>query len=370
MSDLLAAAKQALPGVPDALVMRSAEARAAAQGASVDDVLASWGGGASIPAAAPAAEAPAETPAETPVAAEPAAAPEPAPAPVAVAQAPAPLAPAAVAVAEPPPPAEISPVPLGTRIAGGWRIGAALGAVAGLIGAVVGIARTTDSFILLETGPGVVLLPSQAMIALAVLFAFAGLAVAKVASSLPGRLRHDHAVEQRPLIIGAVGLAVGAVFGAATGAMVTGGHEEILGSEPAVGVPVIGSALLVIVMGTLMGVVAGVLAQIITLPAGLEDDAHSLEVRKRLSTAYGVTVLIVAAAVVVIITLGRIFLMAPGLAPVVAAIVAGSILTFAFMSTSRPQMKVGRTEFLVVLGGVAIVLIFLAVIANAVGLTH
>lgn len=368
MSDLLAAAKQAFPGVPDAIVMRSAQARATAQGASVDDVLAAWGGGASIPVAA---EAPA--PAAPVASAETAATPEAAApvvetaAPVVAAAAP---APAAVALAEPPPPTEITPVPLGTRVAAGWRIGAALGAVAGLIAAVTGIARATDSFILLETGPGAAVLPARAMITFAVVFAFAGLVIAKVASSLPGRLRHDHAVEQRPVIIGATGLLLGGAFGAVTGAIVTGGHEEILGSEPAVGVPVVGSALLVILLGVIMGVVVGVIAQIITLPAGLEDDSHSLEVRKRLSTAYGVTVLIVAAAVTVIITLGRIFLMAPGLAPVVAIIVAGAILTFAFMSTSRPQMKVGRTEFLVVLGGVAIVLIFLSVIANAVGLTH
>ena len=49
MSDLAAAA--AAMGVPEALVKRSAEARAKATGASVDEILAAWAGGAAAPAA-------------------------------------------------------------------------------------------------------------------------------------------------------------------------------------------------------------------------------------------------------------------------------------------------------------------------------
>jgi len=49
MSDLAAAA--AAMGVPEALVKRSAEARARATGATVDDILAAWAGGGEAPAA-------------------------------------------------------------------------------------------------------------------------------------------------------------------------------------------------------------------------------------------------------------------------------------------------------------------------------
>jgi len=66
MSDLAAAA--AALGLPEVLVQRSAEARAAETGASVDDLLAAWAGGAPPPAA----EAPATTPTEPEVAAAPA----------------------------------------------------------------------------------------------------------------------------------------------------------------------------------------------------------------------------------------------------------------------------------------------------------
>jgi len=51
MSDLAAAS--AAMGVPEALVKRSAEARSRATGASVDEILTAWAGGAAAPAAAP-----------------------------------------------------------------------------------------------------------------------------------------------------------------------------------------------------------------------------------------------------------------------------------------------------------------------------
>ena len=65
MSDQLSAAAAAL-GLPEALVQRSAEARAAESGSSTEEILAAWAGG-EAPPAATAAEAPAEPEAaETP----------------------------------------------------------------------------------------------------------------------------------------------------------------------------------------------------------------------------------------------------------------------------------------------------------------
>lgn len=60
MSDLAAAA--AALGLPEALVERSAQARAAETGASVDDIIAEWAGGEPAPVAAPAEAPPAEEP--------------------------------------------------------------------------------------------------------------------------------------------------------------------------------------------------------------------------------------------------------------------------------------------------------------------
>ncbi|MGF1666487.1 MAG: hypothetical protein ACFCVC_09480, partial [Acidimicrobiia bacterium] len=69
MSEHLAAAAAAV-NAPEAMVKRSAEARAKATGASVDDILAAWAGGGSAPAAtAPATTAPATTAPSAPEAA-------------------------------------------------------------------------------------------------------------------------------------------------------------------------------------------------------------------------------------------------------------------------------------------------------------
>ena len=59
MSDLVNKVAEIL-NAPVDLVQRSAEARAAASGVSVDDVLSSWAGGESVAASAPKEEAPIE----------------------------------------------------------------------------------------------------------------------------------------------------------------------------------------------------------------------------------------------------------------------------------------------------------------------
>lgn len=104
MSDLLAAAAQVV-GAPEELVQRSAEARAGADGVSVEEVLAAWAGGGPTPTSPPAVERPPPEPAATTPAAvtEPPAAPQPAVTPPAAP--PPPLAPAV-----PPPPRPSRPV--------------------------------------------------------------------------------------------------------------------------------------------------------------------------------------------------------------------------------------------------------------------
>jgi hypothetical protein len=94
MSELSAAAAAAL-GIPEAIVQRSAAARAEETGMSVDEVLAAWAGGGDIPAPSAPAPAPEGAEAETAETAEPDAEAEPAaeePTPAAPTPAPAPQA--------------------------------------------------------------------------------------------------------------------------------------------------------------------------------------------------------------------------------------------------------------------------------------
>ncbi|MDX1467824.1 MAG: cytochrome c [Acidimicrobiia bacterium] len=87
MSDVLSAAAAAL-GIPESLTQRSAEARAAETGASVEDILSAWAGGAPLDTPSPASQVqPAPAEAESPDHEEtvemptPSAAPAPAPTP-------------------------------------------------------------------------------------------------------------------------------------------------------------------------------------------------------------------------------------------------------------------------------------------------
>ena len=110
-SELLAAAAEAM-GIPETMVQRSAQARAAAEGISLDEVLAAWSGGGTITPAAP-EPAPEPAPAVEDVdqPAKPAPAPVAAPSPEPVAPV---AAPSAVAVLKAPAP-EGSPVLEGRR---------------------------------------------------------------------------------------------------------------------------------------------------------------------------------------------------------------------------------------------------------------
>ncbi|MDE0132116.1 MAG: cbb3-type cytochrome c oxidase subunit II [bacterium] len=115
MSEFLEAAAQVV-GAPAELVQRSAEARAAAEGVSVDEVLQAWAGGGSAPppssapapepaptAAPPPPEPAAPPPTPTPAAAPPSPTAAASPAPATPAPA-APAAPAATLMADGPPP--------------------------------------------------------------------------------------------------------------------------------------------------------------------------------------------------------------------------------------------------------------------------
>lgn len=105
MSDLVAAAAAAL-GVPEALVRRSAAARATATGMTVDEVLTAWAGGGTVAGEAPAAPSGATSPAEG-TEPEPVIETEPPPeAPAPVASAPSASAPGVTTRA--PVPAEVS----------------------------------------------------------------------------------------------------------------------------------------------------------------------------------------------------------------------------------------------------------------------
>ncbi len=339
--------------------MRSASARATAQGVTVDEVLQAWGGGTT----APTGGAPTATAAAS-VAAAPvrAAAPAATAAPVATAVVPSPIMVELPDTEEP-----VDPPGVGLRLRHGGRIGAFMGALGGLLVAVFGISSTFDSFgvtdgvVTASAGKGTVL------VAIAGIMALVGIVIARAAVSTPVALDRNFRVEAHPVVTSLVGLGTGGVLGAAIGAVLLGRGSVDVVDEAIVHLPVSSSFLFALVGAAIAGALIGMAAQASAVPAGLtgpERDA-ALAVRRRLATGYIFPALIVVAIGVAVVSLGTILLTFHTAAPVIAVVVAGSILTFGFLSGGRPKIRAGRTEVLVALVTLALLVYFLVIITNA-----
>ena len=189
MSELLAQAAAAL-NAPEAIVKRSAEARARAGGLTTDEVLTAWAGGGSVATAdtAPVAPTPAVEAAmtETPQPASP----QPGPIPTVEAT---PVS--AVAIAEPLVVEEVEhhePVALGQRVRTAGRIGAWTGSLLGLMGAVMAstwllTAASLDG-VEGDFSPSVLVTGSRFVLGAALLSVLFGVIVATLSRTLTGWL--------------------------------------------------------------------------------------------------------------------------------------------------------------------------------------
>lgn len=365
MSDLLAAAAEAL-GAPADLVQRSAAARAQATGSSVDQVLASWTGGAPVAASAPPEPAPA------PVADPPAPVSEavPAPSPEAVVATP---VVAAVAVAqeeahvEPP----VEPAPLTDRVKTGAKSGALVGGVMALLSILFSIqwllprASVTGSEG--DFSPAVEVVPGWLVLGSALLGVVAGMVIAgssRLVSTWRGPTMSLTGTGRSSLAGGGV---MGGLVGLVLGALLAGLTEPLgdgLGLLP-VG-PALGWTIGAWVVG---GWLVGIIVQALATPhAEAHPDVE--EVRSRLGSAYGIPVAAILAVVVLAGPAAYVFLLFPSWAPVLGMFIAASILGFAGLAASRPGMRISAGEFLIAAAGIAVVVIIVASILNAQGAGH
>lgn len=375
MSDLSASVAQSM-GAPEDLVVRSATARAAAQGVSVDDVLASWSGGA--PVAASAAPAPAEpepAPVDSAVA-------EPQPAPSAAAPIlepvaePAVLAPAAVAVLEDEEPEE--PIEAGSmrdRLSRSGRLGAILGAMFGVLAVVAstrfGLSATTLAGT--EEAPQAVLLaePSKLLLYAAVVSAVFGALVARTASVVPAWF--DRRLEVRTSLRTStiVGGGLGAVLGVAAAGVLVGLGEpvdQLSPEDPAlVALGVVSTLVIVVAGGAVLGAVTAGLTQALALPAGLteKEEAESDVIRHRLTTSYLMPLMVIVGILVMVLPFAYLLVSYHSMAPLIAIVAAAGILGFAGLSASRPGMRITVGEFFVAAIGIGVVVLFIVLLANA-----
>lgn len=372
MSELLAQAAAAL-NAPEAIVKRSAEARARAGGLSTDEVLAAWAGGGSV-AASPAAAAPA-----APAIAE-APSPPASPAPAAAATTPTPVVEAspaaAVAIAEPLVVEQVEvhePVALGQRVRTAGRIGAWTGSLLGVIGALVASTWLLTAASLDgaegDFSPSVLVTGSRFVLATALLSVVFGLIVATLSRTLTGWLRPGAALAGHHGVTRLIGAGTGLVLGVAAGSVLTSAFGvPVEGTEGLVTLPVLSALIVVLLGGAVLGWITAALVQVVGVPASLfESESHEVDaVRARLGSAIGVPLAGIIALFILVVPFAYVLIesnhMASGGAAVLAIIVSASILGIAGIAASRPGMKIRRGEFVVALGGIGVVILIIVAV--------
>lgn len=365
MSDLLETAAAAM-GIPSALAQRSAAARAAETGSSVDDILSAWTGGAPVAAAAPAQAAPAPAVA----AAEPARAAEPAPATVAVVEAPppAPVLPEIVYEEEPAEPLE--PVPLGRRLGIASRVGVWAGEGLGFVGFLVASAFWSDTgAVLPDTGPIVQVNRTSVLIGAALISLLFGAIVAGLARSAAAWANPAMQLSNSKASTAWTGAIVGLLLGLLAGSILVELGTPIEGAEePLTQLPVLATMAVMVIGGGILGVVTAAIPQLLGTPVAVAeaDQDEVAEVKSRLGGA--VTIPVMGAILLLLLVLPLAFLLirsnelVSGGAALVAILVAGGILGFAALAGSRPEMRISFADVLVAIAGIGTVLLIIVAV--------
>jgi len=361
MSDqLIAAATEAMGGVPGELVRRSAQARADAQGLSLEEVLQAWTGGAALgaPAPAPAAAAPVEQAAPpepepvaaTPVPAAPAVAETPAVSPV--------IAPLQVVEAV----EAMEPAPLGARVRLAAATGGAIGLVLGVVLALAASPLLLDRATVIGEGPyraGVEVTLTWLIIVTAIASAVFGSLIAVASRLVPGWFHPEMSLRGSTRTTAGLGALVGVVLGAIAAALMSGLVGETI--ETGVVLAVRGAFVVVLVGGAVLGaVVAGVvqlLGEPVALPA--EVEAESTVVRRRLAGSILIPLAGLGAIALLVLPFALLLLEFPTAAPALAIAASAGILVFAFLAAYQPGLKITRGEFILAATGIGIVLLFI-----------
>ncbi len=371
MSDYLAAAAQAL-SAPEVIVRRSAEARSKATGADVDSILQAWAGGESV-AAAPAAAAHATPAADAAPAVEAEPVAPVAPTSAAPAAEAAPVA-TAVAVLDEPVVEESYPAaPLSDRIRVASRVGAVSGLVLGLLGwlfssqFMVGQAglfgEEGDLSVVIGVDPGRLILIAM-LVSVVVGIAVAGLTRLIPAWTSPGMKLTGSAL---PSV--ALGIILGGLVGAVAGGIIAGtGTSPEIPDDPTT-IPVLGAMIWTLVTWAAGGWLIGALVQALGVPEGV--DHHDLDevrtVQARLIAAFGLPVVSLIAILTMVLAFAFVFISFPSYSPLTGTVLAGSILAFASLSASKPNMKVGMSELLVAAAGIGVVVILIYAVLQTTG---
>lgn len=360
MSEYLAAAAQAM-NTTEAIVRRSAEARAKATGVSVDEVLAAWAGGGTVTASAAPVAAPAAPP--TPVQVAPVEAPEPAA--VAATQ---PVA-SPVAVMQPPvaavPEETVEAAPLAERVRLGSRVAAWTG-----LGISFFVMIVATQWLLPRAGligeegtyrAAVLVVPGWVIVGSALLGMVSGAALAAFSRAATGWKSPGHTLTNNTFSSSAAGAVAGGLVGLITGAIVAGTGEALEAQEGVVNVPVLGALIWTALGWVALGALVGTVVQFLGVPAGIseEEAEQAVAVRRRLKAAFGLPIIVALTILAIVVPVSLAFLSFPKWAPLTGGFVALSVLAFSGLASARPNLKITRGEFMLAATGVVTVLVII-----------
>lgn len=377
VSDLLEAASEKL-GTPQALVQRSAAARAAAEGTDVDAILAAWAGGEAAPTAPTEEQAEPEAEEKAPEPEEKAPEPEE--------EAPEEVEEEAVERPEPAPPVpkpptietptrvpdfvvepevELEPVPLRDRVRAATRVGAWTGAALGLIGFLVAGAYWAPSAAFVEDiGPVVVVRTVGLVIGVALTSIVFGSIVASVSRATSTWANPAMELSASRSVTAWIGAGLGLVLGLIGGAVLTGVGTPVEGTEGLVQLPVLTTFLVLILGGAVLGGITAAIPQLLGTPVAMADDdvEEVRTVRGRLGDALGVPLVGLGILALIVLPFAYLLIQSNHLLPgtgaaLVGIIAAGGILGFAALAGNRPQMRISMGDLLVAVAGIGTVLI-------------
>jgi MFS family permease len=352
-------------GIPPELVQRSAAARAAADGTSVDDILAAWAGDAPAPSPSTPAE-PESQAEETPEeASPPQAEAEPAAAAVAVIEQPEVVAPAPAEV-EVEQEQELEPVAITTRIKTAVRIGAWTGAALGVVGFLVAtVFWAPNATVEAEGAPLVQVNPTSIIIGIAVVSVVFGAIVAGMSRAATAWTNPAMQLSGSKTTTAWLGALVGVILGMAAGATLNGFGTPVEGSDPAmVQLPVLATLFVMIIGGAVLGAVTALIPQLIGVPVAVDySDTEEVEaVKKRLGNAMSIPAAGLLLLLVLVLPFAYALIQSNHLAPgiggaVVAIVAAGGILGFSALAGSKPEMRISFGDVVWALVGIGVILV-------------
>jgi hypothetical protein len=286
--------------------------------------------------------------------------------------------PALAAYQEPEPEVEpLEPVAIQERLRTTGRIGTWTGAILGLFAFVLAASSWSQTATVTgeETFSPVFVADSRGILIAAALIsvAFGGLVAAfarAAASWVNPAMQLQSTKSSTAWIGGGLGLVLGVAAGATLSSAI---GTPIEGTEGLVELPVLTTLIIMLLGGALLGGVTSVVTQFFGVPASVEesDQAEVTAVRARLGNAIGIPLagLVLLALLVLPFawTLIESNHLTSGGAAIVAIITASGILAFASLAGSRPNMKIGRGEFLIAVAGIGIVVLILFAVLNNLG---